>query len=72
MRTFTIIVALLLTTTIGFSADKEAEKKTQDTKVQKSTSQETVKEKKTLAWPRPYKSTEEISVDSTVPFPTDI
>ncbi len=72
MRIFTIIVALLLITTIGFSADKDAEKKTHDTKVQKSTSQETVKEKKTPAWPRPYKSTEEISVDSTVPFPTDI
>lgn len=72
MRIFTIIVVLLLTATIGFSANKETEKDPQGTKVQKSTSQETVKEKKTLAWPRPYKSTEEISVDSTVPFPTDI
>ena len=72
MRIFIITVILLLVATLSFAADKEPEKKQKDADVQKSTSQESVKEKKTPAWPRPYKSTEEISVDSTVPFPTDI
>ena len=71
MRILIITVVLLLATTVGFSADKDAEKKPKDADVQKSTGQEPVK-KKTPAWPRPYKSTEEISVDSTVPFPIDI
>lgn len=72
MRIFVILVALFLATTIGFAADQDAAKKLKDSTVQKSTSQETKKQKKTPVWPRPYKSTEEISVDSSVPFPTDI
>ena len=72
MRIFTIIIVLLLITSIGFSADKDSKKDSQDAGVKKSTGQENVTKKKTPTWPRPYKSTEEISVDSTVPFPTDI
>ena len=72
MKSFLITVALLLVATIGFAADKETVKKPKDVDVQKSTGQEAVKEKKTPTWPRPYKSTEEISVDSIVPFLTDI
>ena len=70
------MVALLLFTASGIAADKDASKESQKSlesgDVKKSTGQKIVKEKKTPEWPRPYKSTEEISVDSTVPFPTDI
>lgn len=72
MRTFIITVALLLITTFGFSADKAPEKKSKAADAQKSSSQKAIKEKKAPTWPRPYKSTEEISVDSIVPFPIDI
>ena len=72
MRIFISSFVLLLATTVGFAADKEPEKSAKDTSVQKSTDQESVKKKKTPTWPRPYKSTQEISVDSVVPFPTDI
>ena len=72
MKIFISGFVLLLATAVGFAADKEPEKNSKDTSVQKSTDQESVKKKKTPTWPRPYKSTEEISVDSTVPFPTDI
>ncbi len=72
MRIFIIIMTLLLTASIGFSADKDSKQDSKDAAVQKSTSQKSVTRKKTPTWPRPYKSTEEISVDSTVPFPTDI
>ena len=70
------MVALLLFTASGIAADKDASKESQKTPesgdVKKSTGQKIVKEKKSPEWPRPYRSTEEISVDSTVPFPTDI
>ena len=70
------MVALLLFTASGIAADKDASKESQKSlesgDVKKSTGQKIVKEKKTPEWPRPYRSTEEISVDSTVPFPTDI
>ena len=72
MKIFIITVALLLATNIGFTADKEPEQKPKAAAQQKSSSQEATKETKAPTWPRPYKSTEEISVDSTVPFPTDI
>lgn len=71
MRIFIITVVLLLAATVGFTADKDAEQKPTEADTQKSASQETAKEK-TPTWPRPYKPTEEISVDSIVPFPTDI
>ncbi len=70
------MVALLLFTASVIAADKNASKESQKSlesgDVKKSTGQKIVKEKKTPQWPRPYRSTEEISVDSTVPFPTDI
>jgi hypothetical protein len=76
MRIFIVLIALLLATAGGFAADqstgKGSAKSPKVDDVKKSASQESAKEKKTPAWPRPYKSTEEISVDSTVPFPTDI
>ena len=72
MRRFTMIVILLFIATFGFSADKETEKPPQGSEKLKSSGQKIVKEKKTPTWPRPYTSTEEISVDSSVPFPNDI
>lgn len=76
MRIFIVMVALLLATAGGFAADrntgKDSGKSPEAGDVKKNTGQEITKEKKTLEWPRPYKSSEEISVDSTVPFPTDI
>jgi hypothetical protein len=75
MRSLIITIILILVTAGSFAADKETDKGPRETPeastIKKSTSQERVK-KKTPEWPRPYKSTEEISVDSTVPFPTDI
>ena len=72
MRIYISSLVLLLATTVGFAADQEPEKNAKETSVQKSTDQERVKKQKTPTWPRPYKLTEEISVDSVVPFPTDI
>lgn len=72
MRIFIILATLLLSSGVGFAADKQPEKEVKRPNVQKSTDQEVKKEQKTPTWPRPYKPTEEISVDSTVPFPTDI
>ena len=72
MRMLTMIVLLLFSATFGFSADKETAKQPQGTEKQKSSEQKCEKEKKTPTWPRPYTSSEEISVDSSVPFPTDI
>lgn len=79
MRSYIIVIALLLSASNGLALDKDKDKdKTKETpktletgSVQRSPNQESVK-KTQPAWPRPYKSTEEISVDSTVPFPTDI
>ncbi len=76
MRRFIVIVVLLLATAGSFAADqntrKDSEKSPKAGDVKKNTGQEIAKEKKMPEWPRPYKSSEEISVDSTVPFPTDI
>ncbi len=75
MRSFIIVIALLLSTANTFAADKDKENKTPETletgSVQKSLKRESTTRTQ-LSWPRPYKSTEEIRVDSTVPFPTDI
>ena len=69
-------MVLFLLTATGFAADEDRSKDSRETPeigaTKKSTRQESEKEKKSPEWPRPYKSTEEISVDSTVPFPTDI
>jgi hypothetical protein len=72
MRNLAILVGLLLITTVGLAADKEPEKSTKETEVQKSADQKPAAKKPTPAWPRPYKPTEEISADSNVSFPTDI
>ena len=76
MRRTVIVIALLLMAASGFAADKDPGKsplKSPKAETSKEgSSQKSVKEKKTPQWPRPYKSREEISVDSTVPFPTDI
>ena len=76
MRLLIIILALLLTTASGFAADKDTGKEPGKgpvpTEEKKDTGQVSVKEQKKPQWPRPYKPTEEISVDSTVPFPNDI
>lgn len=71
MRLFSMMVALLLATTV-LAADKEPVEKSKNADQQKTRGLESVKKKQAPVWPRPYKSTEEISVDSTVPFPTDI
>ncbi len=76
MKRFIIIMALLLTTVGGFAADqdtsKDSGKSPKAADMKKNTGQENTEGKKPLTWPRPYKSSEEISVDSIVPFPTDI
>ena len=67
---------LLLIAGSGMTADKQAEKDSVKSPVttgtQKSSGQKTAEKKSTVQWPRPYKSTEEVSADSMVPFPTDI
>lgn len=72
MRILTIIVVLTLSVTVGFSAEKEPAKKPEESKKQELPEQRADEKKKSPSWPRPYQSTEEISVDSSVPFPTDI
>jgi hypothetical protein len=70
-----IIVVLSLLTAAGFAADKNTGKSSQKSPTaseSKETRSKSTKSKKTPEWPRPYKSTEKISVDSIVPFPTDI
>jgi len=67
---------LLLVVGNGMAADKQPEKSSAKTPgktgAQNSSGQKPVEKKSTVQWPRPYKSSEEISADSVVPFPTDI
>lgn len=75
MRMFIIIVVLSLLTAAGFAAEKDTGKSSQKSPVAnepEDTRSKSTKNQKTPEWPRPYKSTEKISVDSIVPFPTDI
>ena len=76
MKSLIIMIALLLATAGSFAAekdiDKESEKSSKAATEQKITDQEIDKKQKAPQWPRPYKLTEEISVDNSVPFPTDI
>jgi hypothetical protein len=70
-----IIVILSLLTGAGFAAENNTGKKPQKSPAaseSKESRSKSTKDKKTPEWPRPYKSTEKISVDSIVPFPTDI
>ena len=74
----TIILTLLLLLVVGEGMatekqpDKDSAKRPGITETQKSSGQKTAEKKDTVQWPRPYKSTEEVSADSMVPFPTDI
>ena len=76
MRLLTITLALFLITASAVALERDTNKETQKSvetgEVKKDAKKKVTKEKKSPAWPRPYKSTEEISVDSIVPFPTDI
>ena len=76
MRFLTITLALFLITASAVALDRETsqqgQKSVETGEVKKDTEKKVTKEQKTPEWPRPYKSTEEIRVDSIVPFPTDI
>jgi hypothetical protein len=76
MKFLTITFALLLITASAVALETDTSKQSQKSvpsgEVKKDTGTKVMKEKKSPEWPRPYKSTEEISVDSIVPFPTDI
>ena len=76
MRLLTITLALFLMTASAVALERDTNKETQKSvetgEVKQEAEKKVTKEKQVLAWPRPYKSTEEISVDSIVPFPTDI
>ena len=76
MRTIILTTLLVLIVGNGMAADKQSEKDSTrspgTTETKKSSRQKTVDKKDTVQWPRPYKSTEEVSADSMVPFPTDI
>ena len=76
MRTFVMTILLLMLAGSGIAADKPAAKDSGKSPVavesNKSPEKKVVEEKSSAQWPRPYKSTEEVSADSVVPFPTDI
>ena len=76
MRFLTITLALFLITASAVALDRDTSQQVQKSveagEVKKDTEKKVTNEKKSPEWPRPYKSTEEISVDSIVPFPTDI
>ena len=76
MRLLIITLALFLITTSAIALDRDTNKETQKSvetgEVKQDAEKKVTKEKQAPTWPRPYKSTEEISVDSIVPFPTDI
>jgi len=76
MKTFVITLLLLLITGSGMTADQPAAKDSGKSPVaiesKKSPEKKVIAEKNSAQWPRPYKSTEEVSADSVVPFPTDI
>ena len=77
MKTIIMTLFLLLVVGNGVAADKQPDKDSSakspgTNEAQKGSGQKTVEKKGTVQWPRPYKSTEEVSADSMVPFPTDI
>ena len=76
MRFMAITLALALIAASAVALDKDtsqqAQKSVESGEVKKDAEKKVTKEKKSPEWPRPYKSTEEISVDSIVPFPTVI
>jgi len=76
MRFLVITLTLFLITASAVALDRDTSQQVQKSveagEVKKDVEKKVTKEKKSPEWPRPYKSTEEISVDSIVPFPTDI
>ena len=76
MRAIMITIFLLMAIGSGMAAEKQpakdASKKPEAAAGEKHSGQKTADKKSTVQWPRPYKSTEEVSADSMVPFPTDI
>jgi len=76
MRAIMITLFLLLVVGSGMAAEKQSAKDTakkpEAAAGEKNSGQKTADKKSTVQWPRPYKSTEEVSADSMVPFPTDI
>jgi hypothetical protein len=76
VKTIILTLFLLLVVGKGMAAekqpDKDSVKSPEITETQKSSGQKTAEKKDAVQWPRPYKSTEEVSADSMVPFPTDI
>ena len=76
MRFLAITLALSLIAASAVALDRDTSQQDQKSveagEVKQDAAKKVTKEKKSPKWPRPYKSTEEISVDSIVPFPTDI
>jgi len=76
VKTIILTLFLLLVVGKGMAAEKQPDKDSAKSpgiiETQKSSGQKTAEKKDTVQWPRPYKSTEEVSADSMVPFPTDI
>ena len=76
MRSLIVMVVWLLVSSGSFAADspatKDVPKKPEAAEVQKGGDEKPGKDKQQPEWPRPYKTSEEISADSVVPFPADI
>ena len=78
MRRWTLIALFLLCSVLAFAEEQAADKDvrpdttTSEVKQKESAGQKDVQKPPTTAWPRPYKPSEEVRADSTVPFPTDI
>jgi len=76
MRHVVIIFTLFMISAACFAADKDTGKQPPQAPgaeaIQGGSKQKAEKDKKAPEWPRPYQPSEKISVDSTVPFPTDI
>jgi hypothetical protein len=76
MRSVIVMLVLLLVSSSSFAADppvaKDVLKKPETAEVQKGGDEQPAKDKPQPEWPRPYKTSEEISADSVVPFPADI
>ena len=78
MNQVIIIFTLLLISASSVAADKDKDTVKQPLNApgveatKEGSRQEIHNEKKAPEWPRPYKPSEKISVDSIVPFPTDI
>ena len=76
MKRLIIIMLMVLLAVSGIAADKKSEqspdKGESATETKKTPDKQVSGKEKAPQWPRPFKATEEVSADSTVPFPTDI